>query len=123
MIKMLPLRDNEKLAELNLQENTTARLGYCMYENEQIGGYILYNLTEEQGIIQAINSPDDMITDGLVRAVLASLFDFGINKAIFNKNLNTEIMDTIQRLNFVKRDEYEIASIEDILYCCKNCKK
>lgn len=120
MIKILPLRDNEKLAELNAKENTAARLCYCMYDSDEIGGYILYNLNENEGIIQAINSPDDMITDGLVRAVMAGLYDFGIDVVLFNKNIDNEMLT---RLNFVGKDEYRVLSIEKILYSCKNCKK
>ncbi|MFZ2539531.1 MAG: hypothetical protein WAX04_11605 [Oscillospiraceae bacterium] len=119
MIKILPLRDNEMLASLNEKEKTAARLCYCMYDADQIGGYILYNLNAENGIIQAINSPDDMIADGLVRAVFASLYDFGINSAIFNQNIDNTL---IARLNFVKLGEYNTSSIENIIYGCKKCK-
>ncbi|MEG0693657.1 MAG: hypothetical protein RR444_11335 [Oscillospiraceae bacterium] len=119
MIKILPLRDNERLASLNEKEKTSAKLCYCMFDAEQIGGYILYNLNETTGIIQAINAPDDMITDGLVRAVFASLYDFGINKVIFNQNIDNQL---IARLNFVKVGEYETQSIENVLYACKKCK-
>lgn len=119
MIKILPLRDNELLARLNEQEKTAARLAYCMYEGDEIGGYILYNLNEERGIIQAISSPNDMITDGLVRAVFSALYDFGINSAIFNQNIDNELL---ARLNFVQKGEYETPSLEDILYNCKKCK-
>lgn len=120
MIKILPLKDEKVLLKLNQKEDTKATLCFCMYESKEIGGYILYNLNENMGIIQAINSPSDMITDGLVRAVFASLYDFGINSAQFNKNIDNECL---YRLNFVKAGEYSTNSIKSILYACKNCKK
>ena len=120
MIKILPLKDNDLLASLNEKETTSARLCYAMYEAEQMGGYILYNLDATVGTIQAINSPDDMITDGLVRAVFASLYDFGINRAMFNPLIDHKMLT---RLEFVKDGSYRTESIENILYTCKKCKK
>ncbi len=119
MIEILPLRDNEILGSLNEKEETSARLCYCMYDADEIGGYILYNLNETTGIIQAIRSPDDVVADGLVRAVFASLYDFGINSVIFNQNIDNKLL---ARLNFVKLGKYETKSIENIIYGNKKCE-
>lgn len=120
MIKILPLRDNVKLKELNEKHGVSARLCYCVYDGDDIIGYALYNLDEKQGVISIVEASEDSVYDGLVRAVFASLYDFGINAATFRE---TVAYDRISRLNFVKNGEFSTRSIEDILYNCKNCKK
>lgn len=120
MIKILPLRDNEVLSKLNKKHNTTARLAYCVYDGDIIDGYALYNLNEKEGLISIVEAEEDSVYDGLVRAVFASLYDFGINRASFAKTVSYE---RISKLNFVKNGEFSTSSIEDILYNCKNCKK
>lgn len=120
MIKILPLKNDEVLQSLNQKEKTSARLAYYLEIEGEPVDYILYNLTKDEGIIQAVSASEDAIADVLVRAVLASLYDFGINRAIYNINMDNELLS---RLSFVKKGEWATVSIEDVLYNCKNCKK
>lgn len=119
MIKILPLRDNEILAKLNQKEGTTARLAYFLEIEGEPTDYILYNLNEHEGIIQAVVSSEDAIADILIRAVFASLYDFSIDVARFNERVDN---DMLVRLNMVKKGEWETPCLHDVLYHCENCK-
>lgn len=119
MIRILPLKDGEELSALNEKEGTAAKLAYYLEIEGVPCDYILYNLTPEQGIIQAISAREDAIADVLVRAVFSSLYDFGINKVIFNNRMDNTLLS---RLQFVKAGEWETPSLEYILYECKPCK-
>lgn len=120
MIKILPLKNSEVLKSLNEKEGTQARLAYYLEIEGEPTDYILYNLNRDEGIIQAIAASEDAIADVLVRAVLASLYDFSINRALYNQRLDNE---QLSRLSFVKKGEWVTESIEDVLYNCKNCSK
>ncbi len=120
MIKILPLRDKQILNSLNLKEGTNAALAFCLYDADEIDGYILYNITEQSGEVVLVKASDDSMVDGLIRAVLASLYDFGINSVTFSDAVD---MDIVRKLNIVKPNEITVPSIKDILYNCKNCQK
>lgn len=120
MIKILPLRDDAVLSRLNEKEGTAARLAYYLEIEGEPTDYILYNLTKEKGTIQAISASDDAIADVLIRAVFASLYDFGVNAASFSQNMDN---GTLSRLNIVKSGEWDTPSLEDVLYHCKGCSK
>lgn len=119
MIKILPLHDNETLAELNRKHGTSSRLAYCLYSDEKIEGCILYGMIDREcARIDAVDARDDGEADGLVRAVFSSLYDFGLVSAQFSENIDNGML---ARLNFVNKGEYYTKSLEDVLYNCKNC--
>lgn len=120
MIKILPLHESDVLKNLNETQRTNASLAYCMYDSEEIGAYLLYDIKEMQGEIVAINSNDIHITDGLIRATISSLLDLKIDKAVFSKNIN---MEDIYKLELVTDGTFAIPSINNLLYNCKNCQK
>lgn len=120
MIRIMPLKSGGELDALNEKEGTAAKLAYYLEVEGVPCDYILYNLTSEQGIIQAISAREDAIADVLVRAVFSSLFDFGLNKVTFNNRLDNALLT---RLQFVKEGEWVTPSLEYILFECKPCKK
>ncbi|WMJ22241.1 hypothetical protein RBG61_09595 [Paludicola sp. MB14-C6] len=120
MITMLPVKDRELLQSLNEKENTNANLGYALYDENEITGYVLYNLFSEYGEFVAINANSLSEKDGLIRAALGSLYEVGINKAIFKYSFPIEI---VRKLNMLQQEEYTIPSIYDILFQCCSCKK
>lgn len=112
MIKILPLKDKEVLARLNAEQNVDAGLAFCLYEGDEMTGYLLYSLTAFEGTILAVSECEDALADGLIRATLASLFDSGIDKAVFSKP------DIAVRLKLLAKGEDTIESIKPLLYGC-----
>jgi hypothetical protein len=120
MVTMLPVKERELLQRLNEQENTTANLAYTLYDQNQITGYLLYNLYQDCGELVALNANSLAEKDGLIRAVFGSLYEVGINKAIFKNGFPIEI---VRKLNILQPEEYTVSSIYDVLFQCCSCKK
>lgn len=118
MIEILPLKDKEVLEKLNQKENTNANFAFCVYNSQKIDGYILYNVSDSCGHIILVNSQDSAIFDGLVRAVLASLYDFSINQATFSDSIDINLL---RELKIINQDETMVKSIKKILYKCDGC--
>lgn len=118
MVAILPVRDKDILDKLNKQEQTDAKLAFRFHDGGEITGYILYSIVDKSGQIVIVNSTDDEMADGLIRSVLASLYDFGINRAEF---ANDGLVEMARRINLMNADECTVESIKDILYNCKNC--
>lgn len=119
MITILPLRDKNLLDEFNKQNKQNANSAFCLYDGDSIDGYILYNVKKDLGEILVINSNDEPYIDGLVRATLASLYDFGINEAVFSNNLDVKLLE---KLGLLKNKELKVSSIKELIFDCKNCK-
>lgn len=119
MIKILPLKDIEILKELNAKEATNAQLAFCLYDGEQIDGYILYNVTGDCAELLLVRADDNAMIDGLIRATLASLYDFGINKATFSDKFD---LNLLREFKILKQEETMMNSIHSLLYQCEGCK-
>ena len=119
MITILPLKDKAVLDEFNQKHKQNAGLAFCLYDGKSLDGYILYNISEKIGEILFIQSNDESYVDGLVRAVLASMYDFGINQATF---ANTLDINLLKKLDLLNNDELIISSIKELIFNCANCK-
>ena len=119
MIEMLPCREKEKLDALNRKSGVSAHFAYCMYEGGRMTGYLLYDITEEEGVLLAVKAGSDELLDGLVRAALGSLEDIHITRARLSGNLDLKRME---RLGFVQKGENIIPDISAVFHHCKNCK-
>lgn len=117
MVQILPLRDRARLEQLCRQEGVSARLAFCLYDAGEITGWILYDLTAQEGLIRAVHAPDEPSFDGLVRAVLASLDDAGILQARLAPGVDR---NAAERLGLLAPGA-DTLSIRDILYRCGSC--
>lgn len=118
MIEILPLKDKELLENLNQKEKTNAAFAFCVYNSKKFEGYILYNISDNCGHILLVNAENSAIFDGLVRAVLASLYDFSINQATFSDNIDINLL---RELKIINKDETMVTSIKKMLYKCDCC--
>ena len=118
MVQILPLRDRALLERLNQQEHTSAGLAYCLHDAGEITGWLLYDLTSEQGVIHAVHAPDPDAFDGLVRAALASLDDAGIPQASFDPDVDRTLLHSLNLL----AEGADCVSIREILYPCGGCR-
>jgi len=120
MIQILPVKDKEIIDNLNQKEGTNATLAYCLYEGNKTQGYILYNINSERIEVVKINSSDDMYIDGLIKSAFASVYDIGINKAIFAESCD---LDIVRKLGIIKPNENNVDSIKEVIYHCAGCQK
>ena len=109
MLTMLPIRDLAVIRSLNEQYGVSCGLG-CL----------LYNLTPEEGEILALDAPDRLAAEGLLRAAMGSLLDAGISRAQFGEGLDHSLLEG---LGFVQKGESLCPDIEKILFSCSSCKK
>lgn len=119
MIKILPLKNEEILKELNAKEAINAQLAFCLYDGDKIDGYVLYNISNNCGEFLLARAEDNAMIDGLIRATLASLYDFGINQATFSDKFD---LNLLRKLKILKQDEVMMNSIKSLLYHCEGCK-
>ena len=73
MLTMLPIRDLAVIRSLNEQYGVSCGLGYQLLEGGMQTGCLLYNLTQEEGEILALDAPDRLAAEGLLRAAMGSL--------------------------------------------------
>lgn len=121
MIKMIPVNDAATLADMNRQcgVEVAAKSGYCLYEDDKINGFILYNVTHDYGEIIAVNAANDTYVDGLVRAVLGSLYDIGIDKAGFGEKVDKILLE---KIDILVDGKSEITSISRLINGCSGCR-
>lgn len=112
MVTIKPIKERELLEQLNEQENTNAYLGYALYDQNEITGYLLYNLHETCGEFVAIKANSLAEKDGLIRAVMASLLELGIDQVVLKAGFPVALL---RELNIIEDYEYSIASIQDVL--------
>ena len=115
MIAILPLRDRAALQKLNEAEHTNASHAYCLYDGGEIAAYLLYDMHENEAVLQKLGGTwDENIADGLCRAAFSSLLDLYIDRARFSNAIDRALT---YRLFFTsKRDTVD--SILSILYLC-----
>lgn len=100
------------LASLNEQSGENAKLAFCLYEGDELTGYLLYSLTADEGKILVVFAADDSLADGLIRATLASLSDLGIDKVAFKEPT------LAVRLKLIAPGESSLRSIRSKLFSC-----
>lgn len=121
MISMLPLRNEEKLKELNELNGTNSRLAYCLYDAGKITAYCLYGLVDKtMANIDVVKTDDVNLFDGIVRAVMGSLYDIGVEKIIYSEKVEDKFL---KYLGFTDGTSKITNNIEDVLFKCKHCKK
>ena len=119
MIAILPLRDRAALQKLNEAEHTNASHAYCLYDGGEIAAYLLYDMHENEAVLQKLGGTwDANIADGLCRAAFSSLLDLNIDRARFSNAIDRALTD---RLGFTSKSD-TVASIRSILYRCKSCE-
>ena len=120
MLTMLPIRDLAVIRSLNEQYGVSCGLGYQLLEGGRQTGCLLYNLTPEEGEILALDAPDRLAAEGLLRAAMGSLLDAGISRVRFGEMLDHSLLEG---LGFVQKGESLCPDIEKILFSCSSCKK
>ena len=119
MIAILPLRDRAALQKLNEAEHTNASHAYCLYDGGEITAYLLYDMHENEAVLQKLGGTwDENIADGLCRAAFSSLLDLNIDRARFSNAIDRALTD---RLGFTSKSD-SVASTRSILYHCKSCE-
>lgn len=119
MIAILPLRDRAALQKLNETERTNASHAYCLYDGGEITAYLLYDMHEDEAVLQKLGGEwDENIADGLCRAAFSSLLDLNIDRARFSGAIDRTLTD---RLGFTSKGD-AVDSIRSILYHCKSCE-
>lgn len=119
MVAMLPLRDRTELDRLNAQAGESCAFAYCLYDEKEIAGYLLYDIQKDEAQIRYVSAADADCFDGLVRAVFSSLLDIHINRARFGERVSQPLLE---QLAFAAPGERVTPSIEDVLYRCKHCR-
>ena len=68
MIAILPLRDRAALQKLNEAEHTNASHAYCLYDGGEITAYLLYDMHENEAVLQKLGGTWDENIAGTVFA-------------------------------------------------------
>lgn len=120
MVSILPLKDKDYLNRLNEAHGTSAGLAFCLRNGDSVEGYVLYDISQERGLLQAYKANSEIEADGIIRAVLASLHDFGIDSAVYSDKFDR---DMLIRLGVADKQGSvsEIKSIHAMLYRCEGC--
>lgn len=121
MLKIVPLREKKILDELNMQSGYDAGYAYCLYHDDLISGYILYNLTSDCCEIIYIMAEDEAYADGLVRSVLSNMCNFNIDKAIFGQDVDKSMLVSMGIIKSVDSDIDSINSLFDGSAKCNKC--
>lgn len=118
MIQLLPVTEPSMLERLNRIYSTQAKFAYVCVEKKEIKASCLYNIKGDCGEIVNVSSVEQDIFDGLVRAVFANMLELGIDKAVFDRKIDHEML---VRLGFVQDDGFCVNSLTKIIHKCKNC--
>lgn len=124
MITVLPVLDKSELTEIYKEYNlplsgnsaaTVARHG------AQVLGACLFEITNEDITITELVPLDDiMLADGILRSALHIANYRGINKAFFN---NDNLTNVLNKLDFIKNANEKSLKIEKLHQSSCNCEK
>lgn len=89
----------------------------------EVNGFIAYSYEENQTVIYDYDDGGDLyLCDGLVRSVLFKSCLKGIDTAVF-KLSEKEKYESLEKLKFVKSDNYTLQNLDEFMNNCKKCRK
>lgn len=115
MIKMQKIEDFSLISHLNEQENTDAQCAYGLYDGKELSGYLLFSVKDDTVFLLKAKAENDLLKDGLVRAVLNYVSLHGTVKAQFSKDFDSEFLIKYQ---ISKSGEKRIENIEEVFKKC-----
>lgn len=115
MIKMQKIEDFELVSHLNKQENTDAQYAYGLYDGKELSGYLLFSVKDKNVFLLKVKAENNLLKDGLVRAVLNFVSLHGISKAEFSEDFDSEFLIEYQ---ISKSGEKRIENIEEVFKKC-----
>lgn len=115
MIKMLRITDDEKLIFLNEKEGVNASYAYGLFDGNELLGYLLFDINDDEALLLKIRCENNLLKDGLTRAVLNYVLLQGVSKANFSDDFEISFLKEYKIIN---DDTRKIDNIEEVFKKC-----